>query len=106
MCHLPMKLSNMFDQHPFQTFDKIVVKHIPMKSPKLDFEPKSRGRSTNQKTMTSLGQKPCHLKTPSRGFLSNWRDAEQQSNPTSQSGGQAYVILIASAIDYLNLANH
>ena len=31
MCHLSMKLSDMFDPNPMHTSDKIVVKHISVK---------------------------------------------------------------------------
>ena len=32
MCHLCIKLSDMYDQNPLQTSAKIVVKHIPVKA--------------------------------------------------------------------------
>ena len=31
VCHLSMKLSDMFDPNPLHTSDKIVVKHISVK---------------------------------------------------------------------------
>ena len=41
MCHLSIKLSDMFDQNRLHTSDKIVVKHIQVKRHfKLDLEPK------------------------------------------------------------------
>ena len=53
MCHLSMKLSDMFDPNPTYTADKIVVKHISVKETllKLDLEPKGQGHSKKQNNM-------------------------------------------------------
>ena len=47
MCHLSMKLSDMFEPNPMYPSDKIVVKHISVKETllKLDLEPKDQGHS-------------------------------------------------------------
>ena len=51
MCHLSMKLSDMFDPNPMHTSDKIVVKCIPVKETllKLDLEPKGQGHSKSKR---------------------------------------------------------
>ena len=52
MCGLSMKLSDMFDQNPPCTLDKIREKPIPIKMlSQLDLERKGQGHSKNQKTM-------------------------------------------------------
>ena len=50
MCHLSMKLSDMFDPNQMCTSDKIVVKHISVKETllKLDLAPKGQGHSKQQ----------------------------------------------------------
>ena len=50
MCHLSMKLSDMFDTNPMYTSDKVVVKHISVKEThfNLDLEPKGQGHSKKQ----------------------------------------------------------
>ena len=53
MCHLSMKLSDMFDQNLPCTSDQIREKPILMKKhSRLDFESKSQGHSKNQKTIS------------------------------------------------------
>ena len=63
MYHLSMKLSDMFDQNPPCTFDKMREKPIlPMKNTsRLDLESKGQGHSKNQKPM-HWEQKTCLLK--------------------------------------------
>ena len=50
MCHLSMKLSDMFDPNPMYDSDKIVVKHISVKETllKLELEPKGQSHSKQQ----------------------------------------------------------
>ena len=61
MCHLSMKLSDMFDPNPPHTSDKIVVKPISVKETfsKLDLEPTCQGQHKIQKTKT-YETKTCH----------------------------------------------
>ena len=51
MCHLSMKLSDMCDQNPPYTFDKIREKPILMRKTlsRLDLESNGQGHSKNQK---------------------------------------------------------
>ena len=51
MCHLSMKLSDMFHPNPTSDSDKIVVKHISVKETLLkpDPEPRGQGHSKKQK---------------------------------------------------------
>ena len=50
MCHLSMKLSDMFDPNPMYDSDKIVVKHISVKETllKLELEPKGQSHIKQQ----------------------------------------------------------
>ena len=57
MCHLSVKLFDMFDQTPPHTLDKILFQLIPMKKiSKLDDEHKGQGYSKKQKD-NNLGNK-------------------------------------------------
>ena len=57
MYQMSMKLPVIFDQNPTHTLDKIVAKHIPVKTiSNLDLEPSCQGHSRNQKTH-DLGNK-------------------------------------------------
>ena len=64
MCHLPMKLSDTFDQNPPSTFDKILEKPIPMKN----FESKGQGHSKNLKPMPYGTKKYASQKKLEQGF--------------------------------------
>ena len=72
MCHLSMKLSDMFDQNLMYIFDKIVVKHISVKETllKLDLEPKGQGHSKKQNNMQVNKNIPS-LNKQSRDSLGN-----------------------------------
>ena len=61
MCHLSMKLSDMFDPNPIYNCDKIVLKHISVKETllKLDLEPKGQGHGKNR--IINKGTKIFHL---------------------------------------------
>ena len=56
MCHLSMKLCDMFDPNPMYTSDKIMVKHISVKEAllKLDLTPKGQGHSKNQNNVKTI----------------------------------------------------
>ena len=77
MCHLSMELSDMFDQNPPCTFDKIRENPFQRKTlSQLDLESKGQGHSKNQKP-TPWGTKNIPpKKNLSRGSLSNWCDAD------------------------------
>ena len=50
MCHLSMKLSDMFHPNPMSDFDKIVVKHISVKETLLKPDPEPKGQGHSKKT--------------------------------------------------------
>ena len=78
MCHLSMKLSDMFDQNPACTFDKIRKKPILIKrcSHGLTLRGKGQGYRKNQKPMPWGTKNMPPKKNLSRGSLSNWCDAD------------------------------
>ena len=53
MCHLYMKLSDMFDPNPMHSSNKMVAKHISVKETllNLDIVPKGQGCSKKQNNM-------------------------------------------------------
>ena len=61
MCHLSMKLSDMFGPNPIYTSNKIVVIHISVEETplKLDLEPKGQGHNKNR--IICKGTKIFHL---------------------------------------------
>ena len=61
MCHLSMKLSDMFDRNPMYTSDNIVVIQISVEETplKLDLEPKGQGHNKNK--IICKGTKIFHL---------------------------------------------
>ena len=67
MCHLSIKLSDMFDPNPIHTSDKIVVKHISVKETllKLDLKPKGQGHNKKQNNMQGNKNIPPHNKQSS-----------------------------------------
>ena len=76
MCHLSMKLSDMFDQNPPCTFDKIRENPIPMKNALTALMAKVKV-ITKIKSQCPGEQKTClPKKNLRRGSLSNWCDAD------------------------------
>ena len=55
MCHLSMKLSDMFDPNPKYNFDKIVIKHISVKE--TAYTEVSQLKVNNNKVMWHLHMK-------------------------------------------------
>ena len=73
MCHLSMKLSDMFDPNQMYTSDKLVVKHISVKETllKLDLETKGQGHSKQQNNKQREQKIFNLLKNQSKALLGN-----------------------------------
>ena len=61
MCHLSMKLSDMFDSNPMYTSDKIVVKHISVKETLLKLDLEAKGQCHSKEQNNTRGNKILHL---------------------------------------------